>query len=223
MLGACLAILTVSGLHDARQQRRWVILGYFMAYATYTTDAIICGTYSRAEHDSNLLLYTKDAGMVYARAPGVRALQSKLRYALQDFSYSQITMVHGRHEWRVTGAICIENLYYGSASRAGRVSLLSSVRSLKRLMQGGGVQDELFSLVLDGLRTLSYTDYAGRGDQLFLLRLLHHLGYIAPADSYEAVLHAPTLVDACDPALHSANLNKVVAEAIERALVISHL
>ncbi len=194
-----------------------------MAYETYTTEALVCGRYPRAEHDNTLLLYTKDAGMVYARAGGTRAVESKLRYALQDFSYSRVTLVRGRYDWRVTGALCIENLYYGAESRAGRISLLASVRALRRLMPGGGVQDELFTLILDGLQTLAYTEHAGQGDHLFMLRLLHHLGYIAPQPSYESIVHARTLADACHLSRDKTDVHKSVNQAIEKALVLSHL
>lgn len=73
-------------------------------YTTYITDAIVCAHEQAGETDVRLELFTRDFGMVWARAAGLRAEQSKLRYSLQVGAHVRITLVSGNHGWRVTGA-----------------------------------------------------------------------------------------------------------------------
>ncbi len=196
-----------------------------MAYETYTTEAIVCGRSGRSEHDCTLRLYTKEAGMIYARAGGIRAHQSKLRYALQDFSYSTVSLVHGRYEWRVVGAVAKDNFYYAARSRASRKSLLSAMRFIRRLMRGGGAQQqhELFALVLDGLELLTRKETEGTHEALFYLRVLHRLGYVAPHKEYVSMVHAETLEEAYALCSEEMAFKKYVKRVVEEALAVSQL
>ena len=194
-----------------------------MAYETYTTEALVCGSHMRGEHDATIRLYTKGAGMIYARAGGVRAGQSKLRYALQDFSYTKVSLVHGRIEWRIIGAVSIENFYYQSERREARVSQLASMRALRRLMQGGTAHPELFDMVIESMRSLATGLHTGIGEQLFLLRLLYQLGYVAPHSSLDSLVSSETLIEACSLYTKGGRIQKVVADIIDKALLSSHL
>jgi DNA repair protein RecO len=192
-----------------------------VAYATYTTEAIVCGASPLKEHDLTLRLLTRDAGMIYARVTGARADVSKLRYGLQEFSYARVTLVRGRADWRVTGVVAISNFYFDAQTRSARASLLSAMRSLRRLIHGSEMHAELFDVVLDGLTALAKSGDV-RGDSLFLLRLLHHLGYVSPLPAYAHLLHTETLTEAC--ALYGTEpLTPTVQRAIEHALTVSHL
>jgi len=125
-----------------------------VSYEIYTTEAIVCGRILRGEHDLTLRLYTKDAGMIFARAGGARAGESKLRYGLQDFSYSTVSLVHGRHEWRVTGASPIENFYYATPTREHRAALRHALRIIRRFLAGASAEPALFESVREGMRSL---------------------------------------------------------------------
>ncbi len=75
-----------------------------MAYHIYTTRAIILA--SRAEGDGHkvLTLLTEELGILNAHAQSIRTLKSKLRYHLQDYCFSRVSLVRGRVLWRITGA-----------------------------------------------------------------------------------------------------------------------
>lgn len=194
-----------------------------MAYQTYTTEAIVCGRTVRGEHDLTLRLYTKDTGMIFARAGAARALESKLRYGLQDFSYSRITLVHGKHEWRVTGATLIENLYYRTASREHRGALRNATRVVRRLLSGTAAEPDLFAIVIEGLQTLAEGDGSQAATDVFLLRVLHHLGYVPTRAAYADLVGQRTLKDAHALLVAGPERSGEVARAVETALTASHL
>lgn len=194
-----------------------------MAYETYTTEAIVCGRIVRGEHDLTLRLYTKNAGMIFARAGAARALESKLRYGLQDFSYSTISLVRGKHEWRVIGATLIENFYYATPSREHRAALRTSLRSVRRFLTGAEAEPRLFDQVLEGVRALAHNDPGQEAQSLFLLRMLYRLGYVAHEDPYTPLAEAHSLHDA--QAAYSALEGEkgAILRTIEHAVTVSHL
>jgi DNA repair protein RecO len=75
-----------------------------MSYAVYTTEGFILGSAPSGEASKTYWIYTKDFGLVRARAQSVRMLSSKLRYSLEDFSFGTFSLVKGKEMWRLTGA-----------------------------------------------------------------------------------------------------------------------
>jgi recombinational DNA repair protein (RecF pathway) len=53
-----------------------------MSYTIYTTPAYILEKYETGEHDITLLLMTRDHGLLYVRATGMRKGTSKMRMHL---------------------------------------------------------------------------------------------------------------------------------------------
>ena len=68
----------------------------------YHTEGIILGSRNIGEAGKYYYIFTRDLGMIYASASGVRKMSSKLRYVLQDFAYLKIDLVQGKDFWRVT-------------------------------------------------------------------------------------------------------------------------
>jgi len=106
-----------------------------MAHQKYTTEAFILTAYDRIGADRVIRLFTEDAGLVDARAMGVREEKSKMRYALQPFSFVRVTLVRGKREWRITGAEPGTNLFLTASDRACRGGLVRIVRMLDRLVR----------------------------------------------------------------------------------------
>lgn len=82
-----------------------------MAYVTYTTDAIVCGTYDRNTADRSYRLFTRELGMLYADARSVRLEKSKQRQALQDFSLIKVSLVKGKAGWKIGSVSEVQNYY----------------------------------------------------------------------------------------------------------------
>src|SRR3989344_2260267 len=68
----------------------------------YHTEGIILGSRNFGEAGKYYNVFTRDLGMIYATAQGVRKISSKLRFVLQDFVYLKIDLVQGKDFWRVT-------------------------------------------------------------------------------------------------------------------------
>jgi len=189
-------------------------------YQTYITEALVCGSYDSNTADRSFLLFTKEAGMIYAHAKSVREERSKQRYALQECSHIRATLVRGKTGWKIAGVEPIQNLYAKAESREARTLIRNSIRLLRRVIQGETVHSDIFSDVIEvcaQAEKYSHTHLEG----ILGLRILHSLGYIAPNGLYEKFLHGPISFESISQI--SETEEKVCKEAIEHALVQSQL
>lgn len=137
-------------------------------YTTYTTDAFILHKHASGEADMIVVVYTKDFGLIHARATGVRLQKSKLKSSLQTLMRVRVSLVRGVREWRITGAeegvsCTISN------SVAARIALL-----LTRLIRGAERNESLF----DFLDEHMYTTCEMRDELFYVAGVLFFLGYI---------------------------------------------
>src|SRR5665213_2708544 len=70
-------------------------------YQKYHTEALVLGSRESGEADKVFALFTRDFGLVRARASSVRSESSKMRYALQKYSRASISLVRGKRGWRI--------------------------------------------------------------------------------------------------------------------------
>ncbi len=203
----------------------WLSQRIDVAYQTYTTDALVVGSEDRLTADRSVMLFTREAGLVYARAVSVRREQSKLRYGLQDFSLARVSLVRGKQGWRIIGAERAHNLYFATPDRHIRGAVLRVVRLLRRLVRGEEAHVALYDTLVEGLRTLSVCteETARRGEQVLALRILSMLGYIAPHEIYRPLLAAPSLAMALTTPASAMSEARVVQRALDDALAVSHL
>src|SRR4051812_15310479 len=82
-----------------------------MAYHIYRTEGIVLRGSPDGESNKYLSVYTRELGLVGATARSVRKAESKLRYGLQEYSISTVSLVRGRDVWRITNAVPISNIY----------------------------------------------------------------------------------------------------------------
>lgn len=164
-----------------------------MAYQTYITEAIVCGSSNSNTADRTLHLFTREAGMVVAQVKSMREERSKHRYALQDFSHARITLVRGKSGWKLTGAESFQNLYARTKTRDERAFLRNTVLLLRRVIQGEVQQSSIFDAVLEGSYISAEVD-PRRLEIILFLKILHTLGYIAlPPESKQNIEHALTV------------------------------
>lgn len=191
-----------------------------MAYTTYITDALVCGSRASNTADRSFLLFTRDAGMLYASAKSVREERSKQRFALQEFSYIRVTLVHGKAGWRITGAEPVVNVYARQETREARALVRNVIKLLRRLIQGEAAHEALFDEVRAVLDH-THSEHERALEEILTIRTLHMLGYIAPRPELAPLL-ADTPIFALIP-----ELDRVPAElrtaVITEALRESHL
>ncbi|HMA79002.1 MAG TPA: recombination protein O N-terminal domain-containing protein [Candidatus Paceibacterota bacterium] len=166
-----------------------------MSYQTYTTEAIVCGSYDRMTADRTYLLFTESAGMVFATARSAREERSKQRYALQDFSHVRVSLVKGKGGWRVGSVEPLHNYYASASDRAARGTVVATVQLLRRLVTGEDAQSTIFSDTHAFLAAVNEGDKTTLGIRFetFTLRLLAQLGYVATHPSYASRLATGTV------------------------------
>ncbi len=155
----------------------------------YATPGIILARYPLSEASVSLLVLTPEFGLVRARAQGARKLGAKLAPALQLLCESDLTLIHAKDGWRITGALPITNWFsmiteHTSRERAGRIATL-----YLRFLRGESKDAKLFSTFKELLTTLAKEEehFHEAGECLAALLFLHALGL----DEGEM----PTLVD----------------------------
>ena len=159
-----------------------------MTHITYKTDGLVLGRINVGESDQYVALFTRELGLVQARARSVRKEPSKLRYHLQELKYGEVLLVRGKNVWRIIGARSSWNSFYIFCQDPLKKALVRRyLRLLKRLLQGEGEQRELFTLVEEGfifLRDESLDgDLLQNFEYLLVLRTLLLLGYVGERDA----------------------------------------
>ncbi len=160
----------------------------------YHTEGIILGSKNYGETGKYYSIFTRDLGMVYASAQGVRKMSSKLRFVLQDFSYIKVDLVQGKDFWRITSASKTNSLEQLSKN-SGTFKVLSNVANLlKRLLAGIEPNEALFSDLLNGLFILEKTkegEDLANIEAIIVLRILNNLGYIGGDENMQNLVKSP--------------------------------
>lgn len=194
-----------------------------MSYATYITEAIVCGSVVSNTSDKSFLLFTRDAGMLFASARSVREEASKQRHALQDFSHIRVSLVKGKGGWRVGSVEALGNAFMESDNKPARVAVSQLVKLVRRYVHGESALPRAFVDLTDALTLVGTNDYTHREQLLsaFQVRLLSELGYVAHDGELKEVLTTPSLEEAADHVTPSVSLRiKAVSESSATA---SHL
>jgi recombinational DNA repair protein (RecF pathway) len=161
-----------------------------MSYQTYITEALIVGSFDSNTADKSYLLFTRDAGMIYASARSVREERSRQRFALQDFSRITVSLIKGKTGWRIGSVQSEGNFFVEATDRAVRGSIVRICKLLRRFIAGEEPHPDLYEEILAGLTHLSKTNSKNRNliEEVIFVRVLYRLGYIASAPHIAAVL-----------------------------------
>jgi DNA repair protein RecO (recombination protein O) len=167
-----------------------------MSHTKYQTEGIVLGGYDFGEANRYFNIFTKDFGLIGARAQGIRELKSKLRYNLQDLSYSKISLIRGKSAWKITDAQEIKNIAGGFSNNV--LKMQTSVRALsflRRMLSGEGRNNLLFDIIINGLSHLEKENLSekdiGNLEILLVLRVLNNLGYLNSLGSFSDFIKSP--------------------------------
>ncbi len=161
----------------------------------YHTTGIIFDARETGEANKFLTILTREEGMVRAAAQGIRHGKSKLRFALQDFSYAKIDLVRGRDVWRVTSAQPISSFLSLSLSRDTAPLFKNIIKLVGRLYDGESPNEALFDHLMETFTALSEKKFTATDLKHFevvvVLRILYHLGYLAHTKENDALVRSP--------------------------------
>lgn len=189
----------------------------------YHTEGIILGSKNYGEAGKYYSLFTRDLGMIYASAQGVRKMSSKLRFVLQDFAYIKVDLVQGKDFWRVTSASKTNALQDISKNPKTFEVLYNVAKLLKRLLAGVEPNEVLFTDVLNGLHILEKTESSQdlrNIEAIIVLRILNNLGYIGGNEVLQNLIRSPFEENLIFEASKS---RPAVLEQINKALKETHL
>ncbi len=192
-----------------------------MSYQTYTTEALVCGTFNRNTADRSYLLFTKEAGMLYAEARSVREERSRQRFALQDFSLVRVSLIKGRASWKIGSIEVKKNFFMLASDKAARGSVVSLTRFLRRFYGGQEAAPALFDYVVSA-HGLVTTDIKEREfvEKVIQAHCLLTLGYVD-----EKKLPTCVISDSLDKveSFYTEDLNSLLSITIEKAASLSQL
>ncbi len=187
----------------------------------YHTEGIILGSKNFKEANKYFYILTKDLGLVYAEAQGIRKLSSKLRYVLQDFNYVKLDFVQRKNIWRITNAIKTNELELLNKDFYKLKIVANISKLLLRLLPGIEPNPTLFKEVLDGFFLLegnNSKEELKNIEIVLVLRILSNLGYIG--ENFEDLTRSPFE----NELLATLSLNKVkIIKEINKALRESQL
>ena len=189
----------------------------------YHTEGIILGSRNFGEAGRYYFIFTRDLGLVYASAQGVRKESSKLRFVLQDFAYLKVDLVAGRDFWRVTNVSKTNKLEQITKKSENLKVFANVARLLKRLLAGVEPNETLFADVLNGLFILEKTEEGGdlrNIEAVIVLRILNNLGYIGGDEVLQSLIKSPFEDDLI---FEVSKSRKQVLHKINKALKETHL
>lgn len=168
-----------------------------MSYRIYHTEGYIIDSSTSGESNKVFTILTFELGTIVAIAQGVRKLQSKLRYSLQDLTYAKFALVRGKEIWRITGAEKIVNIYDKKVPVQIRQSLARILTFIKRLSPGEAVNRKVFEefgklhKVLTSSKLIKDNNDLIAIETLAYLRIAHHFGYGTPSEKLKEIVYSP--------------------------------
>ncbi len=191
-------------------------------YQKYQTDALVLGSFEQGEADKAYVLFTKDFGLVRAKASAVRREASRMRYALQSYSFANVSLVRGKRAWRLAGARAIEGFSVAENLKGtqafGRIAVL-----VTKLVAGEEKNEYLFDVLVEAHRALMNTsaEAVPTIEIVCVARILYALGYIS-AEALSTTLFSHTQFGSDH--LQEAEISKeLLLASINRAIAQTHL
>lgn len=195
-------------------------------YSMYTTESFILKNIASGEADRIYTILTRDLGLVRGYAQGIRKLDSKLRYCLQNFSLAELSLVRGKDRWRITNAALIKNVSADLREEAAARAILGRVAALVfRLVPGEGKNELLYEHFKSAVLFLSNVHPSGpvlqNVEYLLVLRILHSLGYLGASPDWSIFTASPTFET--DLLMRIEESKRQAIGTINKSLKASHL
>jgi DNA repair protein RecO len=159
----------------------------------FHTEGVILSSRNFGEAGKYYNILTRDLGLIFVSAQGVRKLESKLRYVLQDASFVSLDLLRGKDFWKITTA-SKKNELEEIAKDKNKFYLFGNMgRLLKRLLPVEEGNEELFSDFIKGLHVLENSNQKeiNNVEVMIVLRILYHLGYIGENETSKNLTRSP--------------------------------
>ena len=196
-----------------------------MTYHIYTTDSIVLSYKPQREADRIYTILTRDLGLIRAIAHGVRKESSKLRAALEPYSFSSVSLVKGKALWRVTNATLSQNLriVLGEKKEVFK-AFARALGLLSQLIIGEEKHREIHDDIEKVSRFVKNEKLDDNNAEaieiLLVLKILYELGYASEEEVSKNVLKAYPSSNVLEEIEAS---KKELVQIINHGLKVSHL
>lgn len=171
-----------------------------MSHTIYHSEAFIMSSKNSGEADKVYKIFTKDLGIITAKATGIRKIESRLSYFVQDFKYIEGSFVRGRNFWRLVSAKPIHEL-----NSKESLATPSRIRSLQLIQKLSPEEEPLVNLFNELVSAYSFTSEnhpIGENMQsveaLIAVKILYALGYWGDEQSDDDFVKSPFNIDSID-------------------------
>ncbi|MBI2030841.1 DNA repair protein RecO [Candidatus Kaiserbacteria bacterium] len=190
-------------------------------YQKYQTEAIVLNSYPLGEADKTCVLYTRDFGLVRARASGARKETSKMRYALQHYSRATVGLVRGVRGWRLAGAIALDSAAHKDSAGVRAFARISEL--VAKLVIGEEENPYLYETLSQTHEALlqETCEASATIEVVAVARILYSLGYIS-AEALETTLLSHTTYS-IEHLAEAETIKDALLLSINRALNETHL
>lgn len=154
-----------------------------MHYHIYNTPGFVLNALPSGESSQYVFVFTRDLGLVGAKAQNTRHISSKLRYALNFPAKSNVSLVRGKSTWRLVSAVPDKQFYHQFKSEPEKLRVCVQTFSLvKKILAGEEANQDLFDLLDGFLIFLSENDLSSEQlknlEAVMIVRLLRLTGYL---------------------------------------------
>ncbi len=119
-------------------------------------NGIVLGGVNYGENDKILSVYTLEKGAVSARMKGVKKAGAKLKFASEPFCFAEFIIISGTNKNNIINASLIDSFYPLRENVEKYFCAGAVTEYVKRFMKEGIVSENMFTLLLSALKTLSY-------------------------------------------------------------------
>ncbi len=138
---------------------------------------IVLNGISYGENDKILNIFTLEKGLISAKIKGVKKAGAKLKFAAQPFCFAEFILRKGRAGYTVINASLIESFY---SIREDIIKLYSGsavLEFVRRFYRESIVSEQLFFLVIEGLKDIAFKGDALTALASFFISALTQAGY----------------------------------------------
>lgn len=146
-------------------------------YHIHTTEGIILKRF-KEDYNASFLIFTKDFGLIRAKAQGVRKVESKLKPALQEYCLSEISFVKGKTGFRIVGAQSLYS-FFDSQFLESSQTIALICNTILRFVHYEEKNSEIYGILEKGFKELKKNINVDIIEILILILVMNSLGYIS--------------------------------------------
>lgn len=190
-------------------------------YQKYFTEALVLSHRDRGEAHRVFSLYTKEFGLIFARASAVRLPSSKMRHGLQLFSRAHVALIRGKRGWRLAGVSDAHGVRVQDIEGLRAFARISAL--VERLVIGEEKQEYLFSVLREAHTSLTQvaSNTTASIELVCAARVLFALGYLSPAAHEEALFSHTTY--GSEHVQHVEEHRDTILASVNRAIAAAQL